>query len=84
MGDERFLNAMFDQVFPCNPIPFARKLADLVSDNGTDFIKSDNAKRILWILNAQAYGQMANINLGEEWDRLRTVAEEELGRDPCR
>ncbi len=56
--------------FPCNPIPFANGLADLVRDNGTDSIKSDDAKRILWILMAQSYGQLATIDLCDEWDKL--------------
>jgi hypothetical protein len=56
--------------FPCNPIPFANGLAEHVKDNGTDSIKSDQAKRVLWILMAQAYGQLATIDLCDEWDRL--------------
>ena len=56
--------------FPCNPIPFANGLAEHVSANGTDSIESDQAKRILWILMAQAYGQIATIDLCDEWRRL--------------
>lgn len=68
---KRLAGAMFATSLPCNPIPFARGLADLVSDNGTDSIKSDNAKRVLWILIAQAYGEVATIDLCEEWSRLK-------------
>ena len=56
--------------FPCNPIPFANSLADHVRVFGTDSIKTDDAKKILWILMGQAYGQMATIDLNDEWDRL--------------
>ncbi len=56
--------------FPCNPIPFATALATHVREFGTDSIKSDDAKKILWILMTQAYGQLATINLSDEWDRL--------------
>ena len=62
--------ALQSESFPCNPIPFANGLAQLVRDNGTDSIRSDNAKRILWILMAQAYGQLATIDLCDEWDAL--------------
>jgi hypothetical protein len=56
--------------FPCNPIPFANSLADHVREFGTDSIKTDDAKKILWILMGQAYGQLATIDLSDEWDRL--------------
>jgi hypothetical protein len=56
--------------FPCNPIPFANGIAELVRTNGPDAIQTRDAKRILWILMAQAYGQMATIDLVDEWDKL--------------
>jgi hypothetical protein len=62
--------AMFSSSFPVNPIPFANGLANYVRENGTDSIQSDQAKRILWVLMAQAYGQLGEINLGDEWQRL--------------
>lgn len=67
---DRLYNALESDAFPCNPIPFATGLADHVREHGTDSIKSDQAKRILWILMAQAYGQLAKIDLSDEWDRL--------------
>jgi len=63
------------ECFPCNPLPFAKALGDLVRENGTDTIKSDEAKAILWILMAQAYGQMARIDLCDEWSRLDKAIE---------
>jgi len=41
-----------------------------VRANGNDSICTDEAKRILWILMAQAYGQMAVIDLMNEYGRL--------------
>ena len=67
---ERLENAIFDESFPCNPIPFARGVADYVREHGTDSIRSDAVKRILWILMSQSYGQLATIDLCAEWDRL--------------
>jgi hypothetical protein len=58
---------------PVNPIPFASGLAELVTEKGTDSIQSDEGKRILWVLMAQAYPELAglgSINLSEEWSRL--------------
>ena len=66
----RLTNAMFDQSFPVNPIPFAQGLADFIRDNGSDSITSTNARRILWVLLAQSYGQLATINLNTEWTDL--------------
>ncbi len=71
----RLETAFKSPCFPCNPIPFANGLADHIRTNGTDSIKSDSCKAILWILMAQAYGQVANIDLMREFDRLDKVIE---------
>jgi hypothetical protein len=62
--------AMFSPSFPVNPIPFAVGLARFVKENGSDSIKADDAKQILWILMAQAYGQLGTVDIGDEWNRL--------------
>ncbi len=62
--------AMFDPSLPCNPIPFAHALSDLVISTGTDSIRGDSARRILWVLMAQSYGCLATIDLTDEWSRL--------------
>ena len=67
---ERLTTAIESESFPCNPIPFATGLAELVKERGTDSIQSTDAKRILWILMAQAYGQMATIDLCDEFSAL--------------
>ncbi len=67
---DRLDTAIFSESFPCNPIPFANGVADHVREHGTDSVRSDSVKRILWILMSQAYGQMATIDLCAEWDRL--------------
>jgi hypothetical protein len=62
--------AMFNSSFPVNPIPFANGISEMVMNEGTDAIKSDEVKKVLWVLMAQSYGQLATIDLCEEWDRL--------------
>ena len=65
--------------FPCNPIPFANRIATLVRERGTDSIKNDkDVKACLWILMAQAYGQLATIDLGKEWCDLYLHEDESL------
>jgi len=66
----KLTEAMFNPSFPINPIPFANGLADHVRENGTDSIQSDEAKKILWVLIAQAYGQLSKVDLCDEYDRL--------------
>ena len=73
--DKLLLNAMFSPAFPCNPIPFAKGLTSLLRAQGTQSIRGDDAKRILWVLMAQAYGQMGVINLTDEYMRLVQVAD---------
>jgi hypothetical protein len=59
-------DAMFANSIPCNPKPFVNALAEFDSSS----ISSDEAKRILWVLMAQAYGQLATISLMSEYSRL--------------
>ncbi len=62
--------AMFATAVPCNPTPFALALAENVHFYGTDWIKTEEAKRILFVLNMQAYGQLFHIDSAEEFERL--------------
>ena len=65
--------AMFEDALPVNPLPFLHKTIELIKENGTDYIKTDHIKAILWILLAQSYGQLATIDLCMEWEGLRRV-----------
>jgi len=67
---ERLETAMFSPAFPCNPRPFANGLAELLMQNPCE-IQSKTAKRILYILMAQAYGQCSTIDLNAEYDNLK-------------
>lgn len=67
--------AMFSSSFPVNPIPFANGISEIVMSEGTDALKTDEMKRVLWVLMAQAYGQMATIDLSDEWSRLYQAEE---------
>ena len=67
---EKVITAMFNNSFPVNPIPFALTLAKMIKEGGTDTIKSDEARMVLWTLVAQSYGQLAEISLFDEWSRL--------------
>ncbi len=62
--------AMFATAIPCNPTPFAIALAENVHHYGTDWIKTDEAKRILFVLNMQAYGQLFHLDAPAEFERL--------------
>jgi len=70
---ERLTSALDSESFPCNPIPFANGLAELIRERGTDAITSPDAQRILWILMAQSYGQFATISVPDEWRKLTSV-----------
>lgn len=69
--------AMFNSSFPVNPLPFANGVFELVKEKGTDAIKSDEVRKVLWVLMAQSYGQLAKIDLCDEWDRLYALNKEE-------
>lgn len=63
-------DAIESPALPCNPIPFAQGLIDGCQENGTDFIRSREGQRILWVLMAQSYGDLARIDLTTEYVRL--------------
>ena len=63
-------NAMFAPSFPCNPLPFLNGLIDGIHENGTDYIMTDEAKKMLFVIIAQSYGQLFNIDSLSEYQRL--------------
>jgi len=71
--NERIIMAFAGTCLPGNPVPFCNAISNFVRENGTDSIQNDKAKAILWVLMAQAYGQMASIDLHDEWARLSSI-----------
>jgi hypothetical protein len=67
---KNLITAMFNSSFPVNPVPFANGISELVMNGNTEDIKSDEARAMLWVLMAQSYGQMAKLDLCDEWGRL--------------
>ena len=62
--------AMFSTSFPCNPLPFLNVLHEGVKKYGTWWIKTDVAKKILYVIIAQAYGQSFKLESLDEYERL--------------
>ena len=62
--------AMFENALPVNPIPFLSGLIDYVRENGTNSIQDDTAKRLLWVILSQAYGQLGTVDMTAEYQRL--------------
>jgi len=63
--------AMFLEYGPSNPIPFLNGLKQGCKDEGSDYIQTDEAKRILFTLLQQAYGSAFKIDSFEEFMRLK-------------
>ncbi len=63
--------AMFAASFPCNPLPFLNGLIDGCKVYGSDYMKTDEGKRILFVLIAQSYGQLFNIDSLTEFSKLK-------------
>jgi len=68
--------AFFARTLPVNPLPFLYALADSTKEKGTDWIKTDQAKAILYTLIQMAYGQNFQIDGLTEYDRLRDLMED--------
>lgn len=64
---------MFSEALPSNPLPFLTGLIDGVKINGTDWIRSDEAKMILFTVFQQMYGQAVLFDSFDEFQRLQKV-----------
>ena len=64
------------KVLPVNPLPFLYALADSIKERGTDWIRTDHAKAILYVLIQMAYGQGFHLDGIAEYDRLRCLMED--------
>jgi hypothetical protein len=67
---------MFADFSPCNPIPFLNGLVNGCKVEGTDYIQSDEAKRILFTILQQAYGTAFRIDSFDEFKRLKATFKE--------
>jgi len=74
-------SAMFAPSFPCNPLPFLNGLAEGIKENGSDYIMTDEAKRMLFVVIAQSYGQLFNIDSLTEYQRLSKIHISQLPTD---
>ena len=68
--------AFFARILPVNPLPFLYALADSTKEKGTDWIRTDQAKAILYTLIQMAYGQNFQIDGLAEYERLRELMED--------
>lgn len=72
-----YATAFKNPAFPTNPLPFANAIFNGVHENGNEWMKTDEAKGILFTLNAMAYGQLFMIDALEEFQRLSKHFKEE-------
>ena len=69
---EELAEALTEEVFPCNPLPFLNALFHYVQRHHTESIKDPTARKLLLILIQQSWGQCATVNtLTEVEDILR-------------
>jgi len=69
--------AMFNDTLPCNPIPFLNALITRVKSHDSLWLKSDEAKRIMWVILAMMYSQTACIDMCIQYEELKAKWEEE-------
>lgn len=73
-------DTMCEDSLPGNTIAMAIRLIEILKENSCNHIpsiknKEDQKsflkfKKCLWLINSQVYGQMAIINMMDEWDTL--------------
>lgn len=71
--ERRFEEAFKAGSLPVNPLPFLDYLMVRTRSEGTDWFKSDNAKAVMWALNAMCHGQLATIDMHNEYNRLDKI-----------
>jgi hypothetical protein len=72
MNDLKELSqAMFSPSTPVNPIPFLNGLVTGLKEKGTDWITTDEAKKVLFVVLVQAYGWAFLLDSFKEYQRLR-------------
>lgn len=65
-----------EPAFPCNPLPFLNALYEGCKDNGFDWIRTDEAKSMIHIINSLSYGQLYSIDGMDEYSRLKKSMEQ--------
>lgn len=81
MREEQAFNS---PCFPCNSLPFLRRIGEILEENSTNGLgalqgeANVKARACMWVLMGQLYGQMAEIDLCEEWERLNEARIQEL------
>jgi len=66
--------AMFNESLPCNPIPFLNGLITGVKTFGTNWITLPEAKKILFTILLQSYGQCFILESWNEYQRLSKLS----------
>lgn len=72
-------DTIFDHVLPSNSIAVLRRIEYLLKDCNTNALENcrDDVqiRRAMWLLLEQFYGQLATIDLAEEWYNLYEARE---------
>lgn len=61
---------------PCNSLPFLRRLREILDEAHTNSLESlsgearERARAVMWVLMSQLYGQLATVDLMDEWEAL--------------
>lgn len=69
-------DCIFDNNLPVNTIAMLNRLEELLKENETNSLLSESCKmdarikRLFWLLNSQVYGQVATIDMYNEWSKL--------------
>lgn len=62
--------AIHSSSVPCNPRPFLKRIIDLVNEKGNPAMKTPEVRACLWIVNQMTFGQLARVDLGDEWSAV--------------
>ena len=83
-------HAFKSEAFPVNSIPFLTRLREVLDEAQTNSLQTVaklpigtvseqyywKARALLWVINGQFFGQLADINMSKEWDELNRAHNE--------
>ena len=67
------INAFRAPALPTNPLPFLYALADCIRQHGTDWLRTDEGKALLFTVLVMAYGTGFRLDSEKEFERLDKV-----------
>lgn len=66
-----------DKILPVNSVAMANRLKEILEERNTNTLlglqNNIKVRKLMWLLNAQVYGETGTIDMEKEWEKLCKV-----------